>query len=284
VDTKDKNKFQEARMGDHLMVPFECDTCVFRKLFSRELTSTTLDDLKAVAIIRHMILDAFWSRATSTVEANAKTIQRGCKLLALIGLEPPYLDPGPLPSFDHCGYGVAAQMLLASQEPGKYSSLYKQFDTIRRFKSAFENQVRASALANSKALAIGDSEGKTYQRICSDPCTSIWFSRFITGCRRRMGQDWRPDEALSPQLIQVLFRNLDEKVADAANPVRLSCWVTARSLYAFLYVFSLRSNEGLLADLKGLREEYESGRAHDPQYSTLALLGQLRESNTVDNT
>jgi hypothetical protein len=45
---------------------------------------------------------------------------------------------------------------------------------------------------------------------------------------------------------------------------------------AFLYVFSLCGNEGLFADLKGLREEYEAGRSHDPTYSTLALLGQFK--------
>jgi hypothetical protein len=263
-------------MGDHLMIPFECDLCVFRKLYGREPTSTSLMDLKAAAVIRRMILDAFWSRATSTVEANAKTMQKGCKLSASIGLEPPYLDPGPLPGHDHCGYGVAAQMLLASQEPGKHSSLYKQFDTIRRYKSAFGNQVRASAAANSNALAIGDAEGKTYQRICSDPCASIWFSRFITGCRRRMGQDWRPDEAISPRLIQALFRLLDAKIVDSTTETQLSRWITARALFAFLYVFSLRGNEGLLADLKGLREEYEAGRSHEPTYSTLALLGQFK--------
>jgi hypothetical protein len=223
-----------------------------------------------------MILDAFWSRASSTVEANARTTQKGCKLSASIGLDPPYLDPGPLPAFDHCGYGVAAQMLLASQEPGKYSSLYKQFDTIRRFKTAFGNQVRASALANADAMAIGDAEGKSYQRICSDPCASIWFSRFITGCRRRMGQDWRPDEAMSPRLIAALMRCLDERIGEAQTPEQLSRWVTARALFTFLYVFSLRGNEGLLADLKGLREEYEAGRTHDPPYSTLALLGQFK--------
>jgi hypothetical protein len=233
-------------------------------------------DLKAAAIIRRMILDAFWSRATSTVRANAKTMQKGCKLSASIGLEPPYLDPGPLPPFDHCGDGVAAQMLLASQEPGKHSSLYKQFDTIGRYKSAFGNQVRASAAANSNALAIGDAEGKTYQRICLDPCASIWFSRFITGCRRRMGQDWRPDEAISPRLIQALFRILDVRIADLTTEIEISCWITARALFAFLYVFSLRGNEGLLADFKGLREELEAGRSHDPPYSTFALLGQFK--------
>jgi hypothetical protein len=82
------------------------------------MPSATMD-VKGLAIIRRMILDAFWSRATSTVEANARTTQKGCLLSDSIGLDPPYLEPGPLPSFNHCGFGVAAQMLLASQEPGK---------------------------------------------------------------------------------------------------------------------------------------------------------------------
>jgi hypothetical protein len=91
-----------------------------------------------------------------------------------------------------------------------------------------------------------------------------------------MGQDWRPDKALSPRLIQALFRLLDEKRAGTRDPIVLSRWVTARALFAFLYVSSLQGNEGLLADLKGLREEYESGRSHDPEFSTLALLGQFK--------
>ena len=91
-----------------------------------------------------------------------------------------------------------------------------------------------------------------------------------------MGQDWRPDEAMSPRLIVALLRLLEENILACLTPEDLSRWVTARSLFAFLYVFSLRGNEGLLADLKGLREEYESGRSHDPPYSTLALLSQFK--------
>jgi hypothetical protein len=33
IDPGEANKFHQARMGDHLMVAFECDLCVFRKLF-----------------------------------------------------------------------------------------------------------------------------------------------------------------------------------------------------------------------------------------------------------
>ena len=81
------------------------------------------------------------------MRVNEKSIQKGCALSASLGLIPSYLEPCPLPAHDHCGYGVAIQMLLASQEPGRYSSVYKQFDTIRRLKTAFGNQVRASGQA-----------------------------------------------------------------------------------------------------------------------------------------
>jgi hypothetical protein len=47
-------------------------------------------------------------------------------------------------------------------------------------------------------------------------------------------------------------------------------------LFALLYLFSLLGNKRLLTDLKGLQEEYKPGRSHDPQYSTIALLGQFK--------
>ena len=62
----------------------------------------------------------------------------------------------------------------------------------------------------------------------------------------------------------------------AVDAEEASHWVTARALLVFLYVLSLRGNEGLLSDLKGIWEEYMTGRLHDPPYSTLALLGQVK--------
>jgi hypothetical protein len=91
-----------------------------------------------------------------------------------------------------------------------------------------------------------------------------------------MGQDWRPDEAVSPRLVKALLRLLDDRIALAGDADVASHWVTAKALFVFLYVFSLRGNEGLLTDLQGIRDEYEAGRSHDPCYSTLALLGQVK--------
>jgi hypothetical protein len=77
---------------------------------------------------------------------------------------------------------------------------------------------------------------------------SIWFSQFSTGCHHRMGQDWRPDEAIRPHLIQPLFQLLNERIAEASTQLQLSRWIMTRALFTFLYVFSLHGNEGLLTD------------------------------------
>ena len=100
IDPGESNKFHQARMGDHLMVAFECDRCVFRKLYKREPILTDEDaisaaiagdlfqerngyypilnqenDGKALATIRSMILHSFWRRASSTVRAHVKIVQ-----------------------------------------------------------------------------------------------------------------------------------------------------------------------------------------------------------------
>jgi hypothetical protein len=59
-----------------------------------------------------------------------------------------------------------------------------------------------------------------------------------------MGQDWRPDEAISPKLIKALLHLLEDKVAQAMDGDEASHWVTAKAFFTFPFVFSLRGNEG----------------------------------------
>ena len=55
-------EFLEARDGDHLIIPFECDLCVFVKLKGRYPTKSSKEDRKLAACIRRINLDAFSSR------------------------------------------------------------------------------------------------------------------------------------------------------------------------------------------------------------------------------
>jgi hypothetical protein len=107
-----------------------------------------------------MNLDAFWSRASPTVNGNRDRLLFGIKMSKVVGLHGPYLHDGPMPSYNHCGYVVAIQMLLHSRQPGRYSKDHVQLDTIRKLRTCHENQVRASPQANKQTLSLGDQKGR----------------------------------------------------------------------------------------------------------------------------
>jgi hypothetical protein len=203
-----------------MMVQFECDFCVFAKLKRRPPDPDQATDRLVLACIRRALLDAFWSRAESTVNAHARHIKEGIELSDFLGIEPPYVSVGPLPTFDHCGYAMAVLILLKSRQKGRYHSSHQQWETVRKLRTAFGNQSRSGAEANSSTLSMGDVEGKTYSRHCSDPCASLWFKRFMIGCQRRMGQDWRPDRAITNQMLHFMLVKIEQRLEaskDAAD-------------------------------------------------------------------
>jgi hypothetical protein len=161
--------------------------------------------------IRRANLDAFWSRASSTIKGNCDRVKSSLIMLESVGLQGPYEMVGAFPTTDHCGYEVAILMLLASQRPGKYSSGHSQWDTIRKYRTCYSNQVKTTPQANTHVLAFGDDRGQS-QRASQDKCFSLWFTRFFAGCKRRMGQDWRPNKGLSSELIQELLKKVEQKV------------------------------------------------------------------------
>ena len=69
----DALRYQAVWNGGDLMVSFECNVCVFSKLYNR-LPFTDVNNEKdafAMAYICRIIFDTFWSRAQSTVMLNA---------------------------------------------------------------------------------------------------------------------------------------------------------------------------------------------------------------------
>jgi hypothetical protein len=57
----EERKFVSARDGEDLLVPFECDSCIYSKLYRVRLNSETLDEAQrfGLACIRRVNLDAF---------------------------------------------------------------------------------------------------------------------------------------------------------------------------------------------------------------------------------
>lgn len=97
------SQYLNARDGDHLLTPFECNVCVFRKLRRQSPDYTSLVDLRLLDCIRRVTLDAFWSRASSTVKGNCDRIKALLKISESMGLDGPFFHDGPMPDYDYCG-------------------------------------------------------------------------------------------------------------------------------------------------------------------------------------
>ena len=192
---EDSGRFRTGRDGDDLLLSFECDYCVFWKLYKSMPDLESEANTYAMACIRRINLDAFWSRARTTVLSNANQARKMLEISRRLNLDGPFYPPGPLPSYDHCGYEVAIMMVVESLGKGRHSETHKQWDTKRKMRSTFSNQIWAAAISNFSSLTLADTQGSKYQRLAPDPCGSLWFQRFMVGCKKRMGQDWRPNRA-----------------------------------------------------------------------------------------
>ena len=115
------SRFCSARDGDDLLVLFECNFYNFGKLFDHEPRSTNAIEKFALACIRRINLDAFWSCLRNTVSHNTNKMREGREISRSMGMRGTPMDPGPLPtSHDNAGYKVAIQIVVSSLGLGQY--------------------------------------------------------------------------------------------------------------------------------------------------------------------
>ena len=143
---------------------------------------------------------------------------------------------------DHCDHGVVVKMLLNSRMPGTCHSTHQQWDTIWKLQTACDNGVRASGAVSASVTSACDGEGDNFQQLSNASCAPLWFMQFVTGHKRWMGHCWRPDQAMTPQLMQRLLAQIDDRIVDLAgkaNEAECHCWSCAGTCFAMSQVISL---------------------------------------------
>jgi hypothetical protein len=209
---------------------FDCDACVSLKLTKRNYPyPRSSRDKLFVANIRRMIWGDLWSRTKQTVETNPGAARRGLDISAMFGITPLYLPQGPLPDADHCGYGVALQILAASREPGRNHASYQQLDTIRALRTVYTNQVWAPGFGILFGSAHG-TEGESRQEV---------YNSRRPMCIIVVGQDVRSNIALSVKLIHALLDECLVQSRNSPNEMDQADWVKASAYFATCYVTSL---------------------------------------------
>jgi hypothetical protein len=147
------------------------------------------------------------------------------------------------PSFDHVGYEVAIQILLMSRKKGIHSPTHLQFDTIRKLRTVYANHLRAAPQSNKVTLSLGDQKG-SYTRFTYNKCASLWFYRILEGYSHRMGQIWRPNQALSNELLLEVLSQIEERIERVQTGRDENRWTTLHTLIVTTYVSFLRRPKG----------------------------------------
>jgi hypothetical protein len=88
-----------------------------------------------------------------------------------------------------------------------------------------------------------------------------------------MGQDWRPNQAMSIDLLLKVLSETEARIEAAETDTENNRWIVVNTYITVCYVVSLRGAEGLLLDLSGLNRKWGLGGT---KYITIALLGKIK--------
>ena len=179
LDTEEKlaNKFRHGRNGDHLMgIPFECDICHFRNINYRDPDLECSKDRFDLLIIRGAILDACWSRETSTVSSNLNRLRLDYHdSMDSMSMKDPLPVLGRNDVSDKVGMKAAMMTLNASLREGRYTSNL-QYDSMRRTQTWYTNAYEAGENTETKSIFMNDMRKL---HASEAPTASKWLPRCV---------------------------------------------------------------------------------------------------------
>jgi hypothetical protein len=282
VKTKDKGRFLAARNGDHLMTEFQCPLCHFRNIYGRNPRNNyAFDSVVMEVYLPRGILDGFWSRESSTVNANRYDFEKLIRSHAKFGMERALPKLGPKPLADLAGMSCAISFLDRAQDPGKNEETV-QYGTARGVRTAYTNLWNVSVFGENETVAVG---GKAKMHTTTSPAMGDWYSRFDKGAHKRMGDLTFQDSSWSPELIaQILveFESEWEVVEGTVLTKSVRKRKEGELIFPALmgelsYVLGLRGEELPLMDLAGTRTNSARGKVHpSTKHGVVALLGRFK--------
>jgi len=239
-DPDDGKMFNEARNCDNYICPFQCELCHFRNKQHRNPIGGSTLDQKLLVALRRANLDAFWARTSKTFATNRSNLKQllniGNRTYGIIhGLPPMW----PHPLRDEWGAGMAVVTLEKSLQAG-INSTHVQFDTIRKFRSAFTNAWGSSIHAMTQEVIAKDT---TKIFVTNNPGFSLWFERFIRGMYSRMGDQAKPDYPVTGEQMRHLMNRVELDYQECGSEDRRRYIARAGFFFMSAFLGSLRGEE-----------------------------------------
>lgn len=250
----EERDFLDGRPGNHLFCPIECDQCSFYRLKHRAPRAGDPQDDLLQEYIRRANLDAFWSRRQGTVRGLVGLFNEQQEFGEVFGLR--MFEPmGPFSDTYNSGMQEAVGVLYRSQKKGRHEAMLK-FSSARKARSLFTDMYMASARGVEGPM-VWPSD-RTRFVATDSPTDSVWFMRFMTGYKARVGERRKQDAAIPVEVMVKHQLYLEEEWAMAVEePGSVARREVAENAAFFLFLFcgSLRGFEGPKVLLSELRQQ-----------------------------
>jgi hypothetical protein len=193
-------------------------------------------------------LDAFWSRATTTVRGNLSEGKRGQRFATRMGVPCLIPEMGPFPLCDSMGMMSATAVLDRSLDRGR-TEHFVQWATFRGTRSFITNATQAGVSGLSDS--VGGYE-KSKMWISGVVTHSFWFTRFMEGLHKRVGEVRHQDEPITIEVLHELDRILEAEWQQAKLPSQKQQVAEMGTWFIVGFCSGLRGEEMLLVELAAL--------------------------------
>ena len=183
-ELEDEVRYQKARPGDHLCLPFQCSNCHSQNIRGVDLEEGVIEDEAFSCIVIRATLDTFWSRASKTVASHVREVRFMARYGLALGFNP--MPPlGPWPLYSHLGMKEAMMVLMRSLEQGRNGRV--MYSTARQANACLTVLWQASPISGADiTLSSASIKGRYVATLC--PSEGRWYQRFETGISRIQGK------------------------------------------------------------------------------------------------
>ena len=280
---KEDERFLSARNGDSTFCPFQCDVCWFVNLKKELPNKTRLSHLRILGYIRRVNLDAMWSREGATVGSSLSGILKQKRIALELDLPMPGSPRGPWEVGDNWGMQTAIAILRQSQEPGRNSASYQQFDSVRRIRTATFNEAQVGVGAASTLTFVGERGNGL--ALCNGATHSLFFKMFMRGCEKRMGRFVMQDKALDIRILMEVLKNYRSELRSAeSTPLRKRNIKLFSAYMGTSMSGALRGGEGFMMERSELVANLSKGATDKQPHVVMPLMGRFKSETGERNT
>ena len=192
-----------------------------------------------------------------------------------LNFPPPFQPLGPWPVKDEWGFRLAISIMRASLNPGRNSSSYSQYDSVRKIASAYSNHFEASVKGADETWVMRSDYKNSFFTACQT--RSEFFVRFKEGLKSRMGREVKGDLALDYRILHKILFRLKKEVLDHSTSLERRRDVAAfGAFYTLSFTLALRGNETKMMDLGGLINHLNDGKEDERPHVVVPLLGKFK--------